>query len=284
MFTGKRLLIFLAAIFTKILLHTASAQSLSMVLVQADSLLARGDYFSALKLYDRVLFFDDSAFAANSYEKIAKCYFLNRQYDKAANYYGIAGKSAQTNSQVIGLFEKRTVSLILSEEFLLAREELLEMPEAYLQTPQGILLMALTMYGNQETESAFNEFSRLENIKSKSRELLRLKKRLSRSERKNPKTARILSMIIPGSGQVYAGDWRNGINSLLLTGGLFTLGVYTIGAAGFIDGILMVGPWYQRYYTGGFKRAESSVIAYKKKVRYEVLQEMLRLSENDFRH
>ena len=91
-------------------------------------------------------------------------------------------------------------------------------------------------------------------------------------------------MIIPGSGQIYAGDWRNGLNSLLLTGGLMTLGIYTISAAGFIDGIVMVGPWYQRYYTGGFKRAETSVNALKKKVRYEVLQEMLRMSSHEQQH
>ena len=284
MFTGKRFLTFLLAIAAKVLLQAASAQTLPLVLQQADSLLGRGDYYAALKLYDRVLFFDDSAYAFNSYEKIAQCYFINGQYEKAATYFGIAGKGARGDSLALSNFEKRTISLILGEQFLTAREELLEMPESYLQTQEGILLMALTMYGNQETEAAFMEFSKLKNLKSRNREIIRLKKRLERAERKNPKTAKILSMIIPGSGQIYAGDWRNGLNSLLLTGGLMTLGIYTISAAGFIDGIVMVGPWYQRYYTGGFKRAETSVNALKKKVRYEVLQEMLRMSSHEQQH
>lgn len=284
MFTGKRFLTFLPVIAAKLLFQVGLAQSVPLVLKQADSLLGRGDYFSAVKLYDRILFFDDSAYAANSYEKIAECYFLNGQYDKAANYFGIAGKGAKSDSLAQRVFEKRAISLLMGEEFLSAREELLEMPETYLKTQEGILLMALSMYGNQETEAAFSEFSKLETLKDKGKELGRLRKRLDRAERKNPKTARIMSMIVPGSGQIYAGDWRNGLNSLLLTGGLMTLGLYTIGTVGFIDGLIMVGPWFQRYYTGGFKRSESSVNALKKRVRFEVLQEMLRLSGHEKIH
>ena len=282
MYTGKRLLTFLLVIAADLWQANAvQAQTVPQVLQQADSLLARGDYFSAVKLYDRVLFFDDSAYAINSYEKIAECYFQNRQYDKAANYFSLAGKAEDNDSLAQSIFEKKTISLILGEQFLSAREELFEMPEAYLKSQKGILLTAMTLYGNQETDAAFNEFSKLEVLKKKDKELARLKKRLIRVEKKNPKTARVLSIIIPGSGQLYAGDWRNGLNSLLLTGGLMTLGVHTIATIGFIDGILMVGPWYQRYYTGGFKRAEASVNALKKKVRYEVLQEMLRLSKDE---
>jgi len=284
MFTGKRFLTFLPVIAARLLFQVGLAQSVPLVLKQADSLLGRGDYFSAVKLYDRILFFDDSAYAANSYEKIAECYFLNGQYDKAANYFGIAGKGAKSDSLAQRVFEKRAISLLMGEEFLSAREELLEMPETYLKTQEGILLMALSMYGNQETEAAFSEFSKLETLKEKGKELGRLRKRLDRAERKNPKTARIMSMIVPGSGQIYAGDWRNGLNSLLLTGGLMTLGLYTIGTVGFIDGLIMVGPWFQRYYTGGFKRSESSVNALKKRVRFEVLQEMLRLSGHEKIH
>ena len=71
-----------------------------------------------------------------------------------------------------------------------------------------------------------------------------------------PKTAKILSMIVPGSGQFYAGDIKNGINSLLLTGGFIYLGVHAALNYGIINSLASASPWIQRYYLGGFKRAE----------------------------
>ena len=45
---------------------------------------------------------------------------------------------------------------------------------------------------------------------------------------KSEKVARLLSTFLPGLGQTYAGDWKNGLNALLLNG---VLGYITLDAA-----------------------------------------------------
>lgn len=72
---------------------------------------------------------------------------------------------------------------------------------------------------------------------------------------KNPKTARILSMIIPGSGQIYAGYPIDGLTSF----GLHALALGTAGLA-FFQGLYITG-WIggfgvlQKLYFGGNHRA-----------------------------
>ncbi len=76
-----------------------------------------------------------------------------------------------------------------------------------------------------------------------------------RVAKKNPKTARVLSMILPGAGQFYAGDIKNGLNSLLLNALLGFWFVTTGLAYTFVDAAATVTPWLFRYYGGGIRRA-----------------------------
>jgi TM2 domain-containing membrane protein YozV len=79
---------------------------------------------------------------------------------------------------------------------------------------------------------------------------------LSKIKHPNPKTAKTLSIFFPGAGQFYAGDIKNGINSLLLTGAFLALGISTAIRYSLVDAFGSVLPWFQRYYMGGYNRAE----------------------------
>ena len=62
-------------------------------------------------------------------------------------------------------------------------------------------------------------------------------------------------MVLPGAGQFYAGDYKNGINSLLINA---LLGYWLISAGisfTFLDAAATVSPWLFRYYAGGMRRA-----------------------------
>jgi TM2 domain-containing membrane protein YozV len=86
-------------------------------------------------------------------------------------------------------------------------------------------------------------------------EFEKLFRQAERVARKSPKTARLLSMFLPGAGQFYAGDIKNGLNSLLLNGLLGYWFVATGINYSFIDAGATVTPWLFRYYGGGIRRA-----------------------------
>ncbi len=71
-----------------------------------------------------------------------------------------------------------------------------------------------------------------------------------------PKTAKILSMILPGSGQLYIGDFKNAAKSFLLTGAILGAAIHLGLAYTILDAYLFTANWFFRYYRGGFLKAE----------------------------
>ena len=79
---------------------------------------------------------------------------------------------------------------------------------------------------------------------------------------KSEKAARLLSTLLPGLGQTYAGDWKNGLNALLLNG---LLGYVTLNAAidrDYDDALLSFFFLFYRYYGGNRYRAAEAAQAF----------------------
>ena len=79
---------------------------------------------------------------------------------------------------------------------------------------------------------------------------------------KSEKAARLLSTLLPGLGQTYAGDWKNGLNALLLNG---LLGYVTLDAAidrDYDDALLSFFFLFYRYYAGNRHRAAEAAQAF----------------------
>lgn len=70
-----------------------------------------------------------------------------------------------------------------------------------------------------------------------------------------PKLAGQLSYFLPGLGQFYAGDIKNGLNSLAITSATFALSINVMINYSLLDGVIAVIPWLQRFYLGGSTRA-----------------------------
>jgi tetratricopeptide (TPR) repeat protein len=73
----------------------------------------------------------------------------------------------------------------------------------------------------------------------------------SRSVPLSPAAAEVMSFILPGSGQVYAGDLFQGLNSLAVTGGSAALVVWAIASGDYFDAAAAVYFVFARFYTGG---------------------------------
>jgi TM2 domain-containing membrane protein YozV len=109
------------------------------------------------------------------------------------------------------------------------------------------------------------------------KQYLNILKELDHVNRLNPNTAMILSMIIPGTGQFYAGDIKNGLNSLTITSLFLYFTTRSIITVGVLEGFTTVFPIYFRYYTGGFKRAKAIAQQRKEYRRAEIYNKLLSL-------
>ena len=81
---------------------------------------------------------------------------------------------------------------------------------------------------------------------------------------KSEKKAQVLSLLLPGLGQAYAGKPWRGLSSLLLTGGAITYGVYSVSQHLWITGIFTGLTFTLRFYSGGNRYALRTVREYNK--------------------
>jgi tetratricopeptide (TPR) repeat protein len=229
------------------------------VLKFANKLFAETNYNQALKEYQRYLFFNHGEKNNPVYEKIADCFFSLKKYENALEYYEHAFFQYTNDSLKNEMIFRKVNCLLLTARYINSFTELFSISD----TLKGYFYMKKNFYmgaayfGMENFEEAQKCFIRsvapaymlqrqqIAEIFSSKRGLMS----------PSPVKAEMMSAIIPGSGQVYSGNLKDGINSLVLTGGFFALGCVLTVNYTFLDGLLTAGPWFQRYYAGGCKNA-----------------------------
>jgi hypothetical protein len=97
----------------------------------------------------------------------------------------------------------------------------------------------------------------------------------------SPKKAKTLSAILPGLGHLYIKDYKNAANSFVLNTGLLSLSIYTTVNYGWFEGLVLILPWWQKYYVGGFERA--AILAKKRNEQQRNrFMEQIYISVNEF--
>lgn len=94
-------------------------------------------------------------------------------------------------------------------------------------------------------------------------------------------TAVVLSLMIPGTGQLIAGKPKKALNGFLLVGTLAAGSAYAISAIGFLPGAIVMGPLFFRYYLGSAFRAGKLAQEKLKLKRSEVLNEVYNVILNE---
>jgi tetratricopeptide (TPR) repeat protein len=251
------------------------AQSLHETEAFAQQRYEAKDYETAAEAYRRVLFFDEkNEYSPWVYKKIADCLFETSAYEEASKYYSLAYFTQNSDEEKATITLQKAACHLLTRNYPFAQEELLYLPEKL--TPkqdsaryfyEGMLFFALEDF--QKAEAAFKKIA-VDTLAV--HQIFRKNEKVSKI---NPKTAKTLSIIFPGLGQLYVGDIKNGLNSMALTGALLYLGVRTAANATFLDAVVSVVPWFQRYYTGGFYKAELIAQQRKQEKRHQVFNELL---------
>jgi len=208
------------------------------VLLFADHLFRQQDYLRAAYEYQRYgsLQTENDPAAREVLLRAGKAFQCAGQYDRSLELFDALLKTVENN---------RTRELAIYETgltyFRMARYEqsLLFFQNQPLEslTPQSGLLCGadLMMLGRwRQAEEAFDIYEVPD-----TEPLRRVAREGSTMRRKSPLAAALLSSVVPGSGKIYAGEYGDGIHSLIFVGLIGTLSVLSFRA----DGVDSIRGW-----------------------------------------
>jgi len=241
----------------------AQTLSLQKIAQFADTLAKNKNYDAAIKEYQRTIFFGDTTNLSEYYQKIADAKFLLQDYPSAIKFYDLAFFSTKSDSLKNELILSKVKSLLLTQNYYQAIVDLFNISGAQNKfvIQHRDLYFGIAYFGIDSFKLSQKYF--LKCVEPNSVATQNLKNLFSHDKKlykPNLKTAFYLSAFAPGMGQLYAGDVKDAINSLALTGGLMYLGIKMTQWYTLFDAVLTVGPWFQRYYQGGFIHAKQIAI------------------------
>lgn len=263
-------------------LISGSAQTLNETYAYAENLKESGNYELAIKNYKRVLFFDSAYIYPQTSWQIADCFYASAQYTDALYFYQQAFNEAANDSVRAASTIMKAATNIRLHDYNNALIDIYSFTgtanseqKFNLRILEGIVCYNVGKY--KEAELNFNNAATLAGF----HDTIKLEKRFKAIEkiehRYNPKQARVMSIIIPGLGQTYSGNYVSGINSFVLTMGLLTGAVLLTTNINPVDAFLIVLPWFQRYYMGGYRNAYNLTLDKQSEKKQENLKEIINM-------
>ncbi|HDS06020.1 MAG TPA: hypothetical protein ENO05_00205 [Bacteroides sp.] len=247
----------------------------------ADEQFLAGNFPTALKEYQRVLLFDEDNRYSQVYGDIADIYLALGDDENAIVYYDFARKAVSSDSLKLEYSFSRILCQFRQQRFLLGLSDLYDLPETsspYFEAKKN-LYTAVCHFGLGETDRSLAYFIEVVDSAGMA-EISTLIGDLKRFEKKyDPDRLQLMSIFLPGLGQLVAGDLKNGLNSILLLGGIGVYSYHTMVTYSILDGTLFLLTWFYRYYTGGHKKAYelgAGKIRDQQRVTYQQILEVVR--------
>lgn len=236
------------------------AQShLTRQLDHANNLFENGLAYDAITEYKRLLFFDESKlYEYDINHKIGLCYKSGNKYDDAIKYFALAEKSSRTENEkynskleiircnILRGTTERALNLI--DEIYVAAQSVIK--EKDLNYWRG---WAHMFADNWESASAsFGAIDSAHQLKILADSVL--------NDKYSVTFAKVISYILPGSGQFYTGEYLSGFMSLgwNLLWGYVTIDSFVDDRIfdGFATGTLL----WMKFYRGNIQNAEKFAI------------------------
>ena len=266
------------------------SQSVADVVGFADDEFAKGNFAIAAQEYNRALFFGSDRTDVLSLQ-IGHCYTELSNYQMAADFYDHAYKYSNDDSIKNESSLGKAFCLLLQKMNLQAIEELLYITDNANKEQKIKMhyLKGIAYFGMKEDTLACDEMKNVLELSGYSESdtvsnllLAEFDKVYRYNKRYNPNRGYIMSAIIPGSGQMSVGAIKEGINSMLLIAGLYFFAFEIIKSYSFIDAVITLLPWLQRYYMGGMDKAKGLAISKIEVKRYESYQKILELTTPEY--
>lgn len=260
---------------------SSQAQTLDQTIALGDQMYESGLYEQSIPYYERALFFAGSKVLPEVTYRLAESFLASGQYEQALIYYDESyhlNKNPERKAEI--LFSRASAYLQSGNpgfaliELMSIQSEGDTLIELRKQYYLGAVKMRMDQYASAEKH--FSDYLVLAGFPEKVSELKSLMADTVRFTRINPRLAGYLSLIIPGSGQLYAGAWKEALNSFLLVGGLQAGFLYISINYSLLDAYLGIFPWWQRYYSGGYKAAKRLATEKKNRLRDQVYLQILK--------
>ncbi len=230
-------------------------------------ILGLGDHFSKLENYDaaitefkRFLFFHpDDTRAARVYQKIGLAYRAQGLWQEAISTMRNAMLYALNDEEKLEYQLELAVTLIASQNYDLARFELIKVKIRTPSVPlyrRALFLQAVALiyqFRWEEAREVLRHYTTDEMLDILFDKAVNL-------PQKSPKIAKVLSTILPGTGQIYAGNWRGGLNALALNGVFGFVAVNSVLDRHYVDAVSWTYFIFQRYYLGNLYQSGKAVV------------------------
>jgi tetratricopeptide (TPR) repeat protein len=273
----RKLLTIILIIFSSGKLY--SSLSADSLLVFADRQYMAGNYESAVKEYLRISYFRD--FSDPTIQlRLANSYYRIGDWATARQYYEQVFRLTGSDSMRIHSKLSKISSLISETKYKQALIDLFNINDSIYQKHhyEIDILFAICYFGLEDFEksNAYFKHSVGSNMQAQTKidSIFQSKKAMYKP---NPTVAYIFSLIVPGTGQMYSGEWSDGLNSFFLTESLMLLGVIVAVNYSFMDAVFSVVPWFQRYYMGGLNNTWEIALAQRQKNRSGAYKEVLNI-------
>ncbi|MDI6703451.1 MAG: hypothetical protein QME40_02095 [bacterium] len=255
-------LIFLSSIFLMLSYNVSAAdQALDL----AERFFSQENYEEVITECKRFIFFhpEDKEGISYAFYKIGLAYAFSSNWDKAKN----ALRESIELTEDSRIKDERSVDLgivlIANKNYSLGELELLKV--SCFSEDESIRKKAiyfqgigfLYMFKWKEAKETFMSCYPGDEAEE-------LKDQLEKAQHlayKSPKKAKILSLFLPGSGQIYAGNLKDGICALLLNGLIGAFMVRAIGEKDWWDATSLFF-LFQRYYRGNLYHAQEQAELY----------------------
>jgi len=222
----------------------------------AKNLFEQENYYDSITELKRLLFYDDkNEFSYEANELIGYCYKYGAKFTDAIRYFTLAEINSRNNEE---LYNSRIeiIRLNILRRTTERAHKLLDSLETDNRFKERIgevnYWRGWTYIFSDDWKNALSIFSEVDSLK----ELADIS-RQTVNEMYSVSLAKTLSYIIPGSGQIYAGEYLSGIMSL---GWNVLLGYLTINSfvnERVFDGVVLANFLWLRFYRGSLQNAEN---------------------------
>jgi tetratricopeptide (TPR) repeat protein len=221
----------LSATICLLSINTFFAQSFEHTLHFANEKMQQEEYELAIEALNRAFFFNSSdELTAQIAFDLGLSYQATGDLHNAKKFYDIAYRNEFDEHLKNEIIFKKVFVHYQLQEYQFALVELFSLPEqlneSQIRTSNFYLgLISYQLNKFDESKEYFRKCFDEENNQNQVDSLLQIVEKMHPNW---PRISQFMSVFIPGSGQLANGEFQSGINSLVLTSGIFVLYLYTI--------------------------------------------------------